>query len=60
MNIKQAKAQIKNAMTAYFTKDDMGNYVIPIQRQRPVFLIGAPTWAVKPVLQKDEIQGGRS
>lgn len=42
MNIKQAKEQIKNAMTAYFTKDDMGNYVIPIQRQRPVFLIGAP------------------
>lgn len=42
MNIKQAKEQIKNAMTAYFTKDDMGNYVIPIQRQRPVFLIGTP------------------
>ena len=39
MNIKQAKEQIKNAMTAYFTKDDMGNYVIPIQRQRPVFLV---------------------
>ena len=42
MNIQQAKEQIKNAMTAYFTKDEMGNYVIPIQRQRPVFLIGAP------------------
>ena len=42
MNIKQAKEQIKNAMTAYFTKDEMGHYVIPIQRQRPVFLIGAP------------------
>lgn len=26
MNIKQAKEQIKNAMTAYFTKDEMGNY----------------------------------
>ena len=55
MNIKQAKAQIKNAMTAYFTKDDMGNYVIPIQRQRPVFLIGVPVWAIKLVLQKDEV-----
>ncbi len=42
MNIKQAKEQIKNAMTAYFTKDELGQYVIPIQRQRPVFLIGAP------------------
>ena len=55
MNIKQAKEQIKNAMTAYFTKDDMGNYVIPIQRQRPVFLIGAPAWATRLELQKDEI-----
>lgn len=42
MNIKQAKEQIKNAMTAYFTKDELGQYVIPIERQRPVFLIGAP------------------
>ena len=42
MNIKQAKEQIKNAMTAYFTKDELGRYVIPVERQRPVFLIGAP------------------
>lgn len=42
MNIKQAKEQIKNAMTAYFTKDRFGNYVIPIEKQRPVFLMGPP------------------
>lgn len=42
MNIKEAKEQIKNAVTAYFSKDEFGNYVIPIERQRPVFLIGAP------------------
>lgn len=42
MNIKQAKEQIKNAMAAYFTKDEYGNYVIPIHKQRPVFLMGAP------------------
>lgn len=42
MNIKQAKEQIKNAMTAYFTKDELGNYIIPIERQRPVFLVGPP------------------
>lgn len=42
MNIKKAKEQIKNAMTAYFTKDDLGNYVIPIEKQRPVFLVGPP------------------
>ena len=42
MNIKQAKEQIKNAITAYFTKDDFGNYVLPTERQRPIFLIGPP------------------
>ena len=42
MNIIEAKEQIKNAMTAYFTKDEYGEYVIPIEKQRPVFLIGAP------------------
>ena len=42
MNIKQAKEQIQNAMTAYFTKDTFGNYLIPIERQRPIFLMGPP------------------
>ena len=42
MNIKDAKEQIKNAIVAYFSKDEFGKYVIPIERQRPVFLIGAP------------------
>ena len=42
MNIKEAKEQIKNAMKAYFTKDEFGNYVIPVERQRPVFLMGPP------------------
>jgi hypothetical protein len=42
MNIKEAKEQIKNAMTAYFSRDANGKYEIPIERQRPVFLVGAP------------------
>jgi len=42
MNIKDAKEQIKNAMTAYFTKDEAGEYEIPIEKQRPVFLMGPP------------------
>lgn len=42
MNIKEAKEQIKNAMTAYFTKDGFGGYAIPIEKQRPVFLMGPP------------------
>ncbi|MCI8477740.1 MAG: AAA domain-containing protein [Oscillospiraceae bacterium] len=42
MNIKEAKEQIQNAMTAYFTKDPFGGYVIPMEQQRPVFLMGPP------------------
>jgi len=42
MHIKAAKEQIKNAMIAYFTKDERGNYVVPLQKQRPIFLMGPP------------------
>lgn len=42
MNIKEAKEQIKNAMTAYFTKDEFGSYAVPVEKQRPVFLMGPP------------------
>lgn len=42
MNIKEAKDQIQNAMKAYFTKNQFGRYVIPVQEQRPVFLMGPP------------------
>ena len=42
MNIKEAKEQIKNAMTAYFTKDEFGNYAVSVEKQRPVFLMGPP------------------
>lgn len=42
MNIKEAKEQIKNAMTAYFTKDLYGDYIIPAEKQRPIFLMGPP------------------
>jgi hypothetical protein len=42
MNISQSKEQIKNAMTAYFEKDEFGEYLIPEEEQRPVFLMGPP------------------
>ena len=42
MNIKEAKEQIANAVKAYLTKNEFGEYIIPIERQRPVFMIGAP------------------
>lgn len=52
MNIKQAKEQIKNAMTAYFTKDEFGNYIIPIEAQRPVFLMGPPGIGKTAIMQQ--------
>ena len=42
MNIKQAKEQIQSAVTAYYTKNQFGKYVLPVEQQRPVFLMGPP------------------
>ena len=42
MNIKEAKNQIEQAVKIYLTKDEYGNYRIPLEKQRPVFLVGAP------------------
>lgn len=42
MNIQEAKEQIKKAVQIYLMKDTYGAYRIPIERQRPVFLLGAP------------------
>lgn len=42
MNIKQAKDQVKYAISAYLTKDEDGEYVIPLKEQRPLFIMGAP------------------
>lgn len=42
MNIKQAKDYIENTIRLYLKKDEFGEYRIPVVRQRPVFLLGAP------------------
>ncbi|MBR3105381.1 MAG: AAA family ATPase, partial [Lachnospiraceae bacterium] len=42
MNISQAKETIRNTVQLYLKKDDYGTYRIPIVRQRPIFLLGAP------------------
>ncbi|WP_124068227.1 AAA family ATPase [Clostridium sp. E02] len=42
MNIKRAKEEIKNTISAYLLKDGHGSYEIPSVRQRPVFLMGPP------------------
>ncbi len=42
MNIKQAKDDIENTVRLYLKKDEFGEYRIPVIRQRPIFLLGAP------------------
>lgn len=42
MNIKQAKEYIKDTIRLYLKKDEEGDYRIPVIRQRPIFLLGAP------------------
>lgn len=42
MNIKQAKEYIKDSVVLYLKKDEFGEYKIPVVRQRPIFLLGAP------------------
>lgn len=42
MNIKQAKEYIRQTVLLYLKKDEFGEYRVPVVRQRPVFLLGAP------------------
>lgn len=52
MNIKEAKEQILNAMKAYFTKNSYGGYVLPIEAQRPIFLMGPPGIGKTAIMQQ--------
>lgn len=42
MNIGEAKKYIKDSVKIYLKKDEEGEYRIPVVRQRPIFLLGAP------------------
>ncbi len=42
MNIKQAKEYIEDSVKIYLKKDEFGDYMVPVVRQRPIFLLGAP------------------
>ena len=52
VNIKDAKEQIKNAIVAYFTKDEYGEYRIATEDQRPVFLMGPPGIGKTAIMQQ--------
>ena len=42
MNIKLAKEEITNTIRAYLARDELGNFLIPVIRQRPILLMGPP------------------
>ena len=42
LNIQEAKEELIRTVKVYTRKDETGQYKIPLIRQRPVFLIGAP------------------
>ncbi len=42
MNIKEAKEEIIHTVQAYLRKDDSGAFEIPVEKQRPIFMLGAP------------------
>ena len=42
MNIKDATRHIKNTVTAYLEKEENGEFTIPVNKQRPIFLYGPP------------------
>ncbi|MFI3231243.1 MAG: AAA family ATPase, partial [bacterium] len=41
MNIQEAKNEVKNTVEVYLEKDEFGEYLIPSEKQRPVFLMGS-------------------
>ena len=42
MNIKEAFKEVENSVRAYLVKYKYGQYRIPVVRQRPLLIIGAP------------------
>lgn len=42
MNIKRAKEEIKDSIESYLLKDEYGRYVIPVESQRPLLIMGPP------------------
>ena len=42
MNIQEAEQEVVRTVRAYTKKNEMGEYLIPVEKQRPLLLIGPP------------------
>ncbi|MDO5703141.1 MAG: AAA family ATPase [Lachnospiraceae bacterium] len=58
MNIKQARQEIVNTVTAYLKKDENGAYMIPPSRQRPILLMGPPGIGKTAIVEQAAAQCG--
>ena len=58
MNIKQAKQEIFDTLKAYLTRDELGNYLIPSVRQRPVLLMGPPGIGKTQIMEQIATEAG--
>ena len=52
MNIREAKEEIKKSVEIYLDKNEFGEYAIPVSRQRPVFMVGAPGIGKTAIMQQ--------
>ena len=58
MNIKQAKQEIFNTLKAYLMKDELGGYLIPAVRQRPILLMGPPGIGKTQIMEQIAAESG--
>ncbi len=52
MNISEAKDQVKYTVKSYLTRDEDGQYIISVERQRPIFLMGPPGIGKTAIMQQ--------
>lgn len=52
MNIAAAKTKLKEAVSIYLRKDELGRYVLAQNKQRPIFLYGPPGLGKTEIVQQ--------